>query len=61
MDDDKLCQKYCQHCHALHTGSTYPDLELLQFTVDVDVEVMIHRQEMFCQHTKPAWSTESVH
>lgn len=39
---------------------TRPHLQLLQFTIDIDVEVWIHRQEMFCQHTKPARKRECV-
>lgn len=53
--------------HCVNPGKTKlyiiacPYLKLLQFPVNINVQVGIHRQEMFCQHTKPVRRTERVY
>lgn len=36
-------------------------LKLLQFGVNINVEILIHRLKMFCQHTESGGRAEAVH
>lgn len=45
----------------MHFNCGFSYLKLLQFTVNINVEILIHPLKMSCQHTEPGGRAELVH